>query len=106
VTIITAHHLDDAVETYLFSSFHGTSKTIPYNRKKVIRPFLLTRKSEFEAWCANKNVPYWSDASNKDLRFARNRIRHAIMPEVLRVNPGIHKVVAKMINANALAIRA
>ena len=39
--IITCHHLDDCVETWLMSSFHGQGKLIPYNRgENIFRPFL------------------------------------------------------------------
>lgn len=96
--VITCHHLDDVVETYLFTSFHGNAKLISYRNKNVIRPFLGTRKSEFIKWCKDKNVPYWDDKSNFDVNFSRNRIRHNIIPEVLKVNPGIHKVVKKLLD--------
>ncbi len=95
--VITCHHLDDVVETYLFTTFHGMTKLISYRNRNVIRPFLETRKKDFIKWCLDKNVPYWDDESNKDTRFARNRIRHNIMPEVIKVNPGIHKVVRKLL---------
>lgn len=95
--VITCHHLDDVVETYLFTTFHGKSKLISYRNRNVIRPFLCTRKEDFVKWCERKKVPYWDDKSNKDVRFARNRIRHNIVPEVLKVNPGIHKVVKRLL---------
>ena len=44
--IITCHHLDDCVETWLMSSFHGLGKLIPFQRSsKIFRPFLMTEKS-------------------------------------------------------------
>jgi len=95
--IITCHHLDDCVETYLFNSIHGNPRTIGYRNGNVIRPFLTTKKSDFIKWCQKWGIPYWDDKSNGDLKFSRNRIRHMIVPEVLKVNPGIHKVVKKMI---------
>jgi tRNA(Ile)-lysidine synthase TilS/MesJ len=49
-TVITAHHLDDAVETWLFTSLHGESRLIPYRRGNVIRPFLVTPKTELKGW--------------------------------------------------------
>jgi tRNA(Ile)-lysidine synthase len=95
--IITAHHLDDVVEWYLFSSFNGNAKLINYQRENIIRPFLLTEKKELYNWCLNHNVPYVEDQSNKDTRYARNRIRHNIIPEVLKINPGIKKNLRKML---------
>ena len=97
--IITVHHLDDVVETYLFSSFHGLSKLINYRKGNVYRPFLKTKKSYFRNWCDRRSIPFWDDKSNSDVKFSRNRIRHNIIPEVLKVNPGIHKTVSKLIDA-------
>jgi tRNA(Ile)-lysidine synthase len=95
--IVTAHHLDDAVETYVWSALHGTPKLPLYYNGLVYRPFLLNKKSEFIKWAKDKHVDYVEDESNKDIRYTRNFIRHNLMPNVLRVNPGIHKVVAKKI---------
>jgi tRNA(Ile)-lysidine synthase len=93
--VITCHHLDDCVETWVWSSMHGSSHTINYRHGDIIRPFRLNRKREFELWCKLQNVPYLEDDSNKDLRYTRNYIRHEMMPHVLRVNQGIHKMLKK-----------
>jgi tRNA(Ile)-lysidine synthase len=95
--IITCHHLDDCVETYLFSCVRGFQSVIPYSRGNVIRPFLLNEKSVFYKWCEDKNVPFIEDESNRCVDYSRNRIRHNIVPEALLVNPGLKTVVKKMI---------
>lgn len=95
--IITCHHLDDCLETYLFSCLRGFQSVIPYSKGHIIRPFLLNEKSVFEKWCSNKNVPFIQDESNDCLDYSRNRIRHKIIPEALLVNPGLKTVVRKMI---------
>lgn len=95
--IITCHHLDDCVETYLFSCLRGFQSVIPYSRGNVIRPFLLNEKKVFEDWCKRKNVPFIQDESNYSVDYSRNRIRHNIVPEALKVNPGLKTVVKKMI---------
>jgi len=100
--VITCHHLDDCVETWVWSSMHGSSSTIPYRNIGVARPFRLNRKREFEMWCHLHNVPYIEDDSNKDLRYTRNYIRHVMMPHVLRVNPGIHKMLKKKMIAEVV----
>ena len=96
-TVVTAHHLDDCVETYLFNCLHGKSHTIPMRRGNVVRPFLTTPKSEFVSWCERKAVPWIEDLSNQDLKYMRNQIRHKIVPEALVVNPGLRTVVKKMV---------
>lgn len=93
--VVTCHHLDDAVETWIFTALNGNPKLIPQKRGMFLRPFLQTRKAVFEDWCARKSVPYVEDQSNFDTRFTRNFIRHELVPKALRVNPGIHKVIRK-----------
>lgn len=95
--VITCHHLDDCVETYVWSSLHGTPKIIPLTRNNVLRPFLTTRKQDFVYWCESHNVPWIEDESNKNSRYTRNYIRNEMMPHVLRVNPGIHTLVKKIV---------
>lgn len=98
--IIVCHHLDDAVETFVWSSMHGTQKTVPYKRgNNVYRPFLLNKKKEFERWVLSKNVCYRTDPTNYENDKTRNYIRNVMMPHVLRINPGIHKVVKNKIIA-------
>lgn len=96
-TVITGHHLDDVVETYIWSSMHGTSKLIPTVRNNVLRPFLTTRKSEFVNWCERKSINWCEDLSNNDTKYTRNLIRHELLPVVLKVNPGIHSTVKKLV---------
>ena len=93
--VVTCHHLDDVVETWLFSAMHGNPFLIPRNRDCYIRPFLQTRKEDFQKWCDRKNVKFIDDPSNCDTRFMRNFIRHEMVPKVLIVNPGIHKTISK-----------
>lgn len=97
--VITAHHLDDCVETWLFSAIHGNPKTIAYNYANVIRPFLLYKKEFMTAWCVKNNVKWIEDLTNFDTKYARNRIRHNIVPQALKINPGLHKVVARQVIA-------
>ena len=100
--IITCHHLDDCVETWVWSSLHGTGKWVPYRRKRVIRPFRLTRKRDLEMWARLNSVPWIEDDSNRDTCYTRNYIRHEMMPHVLKVNPGIHKTIAKKVKEDVI----
>ena len=95
--VVTAHHLDDCVETWIMSSLNGTGKWIPYRRDNVVRPFRLNRKRELELWANLKSVPHIEDDSNRDTCYTRNYVRHEMMPHVLRVNPGIHKTIRKKV---------
>jgi len=95
--VITCHHLDDCIETYIWSSLHGTPKVIPLTRNNVIRPFLTTRKQDFVYWCESHNVSWIEDESNKNSRYTRNYIRNELMPHALHVNPGLPKLVKKIV---------
>lgn len=95
--LVTAHTLDDCVETWIFSSLNGTGKIIPYRRNHIVRPFRKTRKRDFELWAHMNNVHYINDPSNKDTSLRRNYIRHELMPHALEVNPGIFKMISKKV---------
>ena len=94
-TILTAHHLNDVAEWWIFSSLHGEGKLIPYKNKNVIRPFLMVEKEKIKDWAARKNIKYIDDPSNLEIKFKRNLIRHEIMPHALQVNPGLLTVIKK-----------
>ena len=95
--VITCHHLDDQVETWIFGAVRGKPKLIPYINGNTLRPFILNEKSEFYAWAARNNVEFLEDAVNLDTTFARNQIRHKVLPELYKVNPGLKTVVRKKV---------
>lgn len=97
--VVTGHHLGDAIETWIFTSLHGDSKLIPYSRGNVIRPFLITPKEEIRSWASRRNLTWIEDESNSDPRYMRNRIRMHIVPEALKVNPGLGTVIRKKYEA-------
>ena len=100
--VVTAHHLNDAVETYIWGCMHGTPKVPQIYKSNVIRPFLTTNKQKLVDWCVRKNVPWIEDKSNDNTDFTRNYIRKELMPHALRVNPGLNKVVKKIIEQKML----
>ena len=100
--VITCHHLDDCVETYIWSSLHGTAKVIPLTRNNVLRPFLTTRKQEFVSWCERHGVSWIEDTSNKDTKYMRNYVRNVLMPHALHINPGLHTLVKKIVEGKAI----
>lgn len=97
--IVTAHHLDDAVEWWIFTSLHGNPRLMSRRNADtgVVRPFLATPKSVLVSWASRKNVSHVSDPSNESRNHARNRIRHDIVPHALLINPGLHTTIRKLI---------
>lgn len=92
---ITCHHLDDAVETWIWSSLHGEGKLIPFKDDKVIRPFLLTEKSQLIEYARKNSLIPVGDPYNFDNSLTRNYIRANIMQHAYVVNPGLKKVIRK-----------
>ncbi len=107
--IVTCHHLNDVAEGWIFSSLHGNPKCMNYQTilsyygqsVVVYRPFLTNTKQDLIDWCIKHDVKWFEDTSNTNVKFPRNRIRHNILPEALKVNPGLLKVLKKKIIANA-----
>lgn len=95
--VITGHHLDDCVETHIWSSLHGKPKVPNLIRGNVLRPFLTTKKEELVDWCTRKNINWCQDTSNNDEKYTRNYIRKNLVPHALHVNPGYYKTVKKLV---------
>ena len=96
--LVTAHTLDDCVETWVWSSLHGEGKIIPYSNRNVLRPFRLTDKSQFVKWAKKHDLSWVEDSSNSDLTLTRNYIRNVMMPSILKVNPGIATTIKKKVH--------
>ena len=102
--VITAHNLNDCVETYIWSCLHGKPKVIPTVRNNILRPFLTTDKETFINWCERKGTNWCEDTSNQDRNYTRNYIRHELMPHALKVNPGIKNVVKRIVEKQSIPL--
>lgn len=91
--IITAHHLNDCVETWLFTSMRGLPRLIPHIRGNYVRPFLAVPKKKINEWQKRNDVQFVQDPSNMENEHARNIIRNELMPIALKVNPGLEKTI-------------
>jgi tRNA(Ile)-lysidine synthase len=90
--VFLAHHADDQVETFLFNLFRGAStgglagmeilstRLIDGVYLRIARPMLGVWREEIDAYIARHHLSYVEDASNTDLQFTRNRLRHEIIP--------------------------
>jgi tRNA(Ile)-lysidine synthase len=83
--VLTGHHADDQAETVLFRILRGTGvaglRGVPeIGPGRVLRPLLPFGREELREYAAWRRVPWLSDPSNLDLRYARNVIRHEILP--------------------------
>lgn len=82
--IATAHHMGDQAETVLFQLFRGSGLTglcgIRPEKDKVIRPLLCLTKKEIEKELYNNHIFFCLDETNLNDNYARNKIRHRILP--------------------------
>jgi tRNA(Ile)-lysidine synthase len=94
--VITAHHLKDAVEWWMFSSLRGNPSLIAPKRDDipVLRPFITTHPDELHKhFCEYSFV---EDPTNKEIEYTRNFIRHEMLGPALRVNPGLYTTIRNM----------
>ena len=102
--VLTCHNLDDAVEWWVYTAMHGQPRLIPESNGTVLRPFLLTPKKTLRKWCKDHDVAFCDDPGNVNEQYMRSIVRHKIVPLGKRVNPGLEKVVKKMLIAEYGAV--
>lgn len=92
--IILAHQLGDCLEEYVVCTMiRGYQGTIPYQHGPCIRPFRLWDPDCIFRYLEEHQVQRMHDPSNLDERFLRNRVRRYVVPEILRINPGLSRIV-------------
>lgn len=91
--ILTAHHRDDAVETFLMNLTRGAGlhglKGIHATMANIVRPMLHLSRQEIRHYAAEHKVPYREDSSNLSPKYVRNRIRNEVLPLLQDVDPRI-----------------
>jgi tRNA(Ile)-lysidine synthase len=89
--ILTAHHADDNLETFLINLTRGTGLDgligIPQQNEKVVRPLLAFSQQEIENYATLNAVQWREDSSNASDKYLRNKIRHQLIPMFIELNP-------------------
>jgi tRNA(Ile)-lysidine synthase len=89
--ILTAHHADDNLETFLINLVRGTGLEgltgIPAHNDKIIRPLLIFSRQEIEQYAKENNIEWREDSSNATGKYLRNKIRHNLVPILKEINP-------------------
>jgi tRNA(Ile)-lysidine synthase len=89
--ILTAHHADDNLETFLINLSRGTGLEgltgIPAQNEKVIRPLLSFSRQEIEEYASVNKLKWREDSSNASDKYLRNKIRHHLVPLLKELNP-------------------
>jgi tRNA(Ile)-lysidine synthase len=82
--VLTAHHADDNLETYLINSFRGTGikglTGIPKKRDYILRPLLHFTREDILDFAKSKELTWREDQSNTSDKYLRNVIRHHLLP--------------------------
>ena len=97
--IATGHTRDDQAETVLLhltrgSGIAGVAGMRPL-RDGIARPLLAIGRAETEALCRAAGIVPREDPSNRSLRYARNRVRRKVLPELEAINPQVRAAIAR-----------
>ena len=91
--ILTAHHADDNLETFLINFMRGTGLEgltgIPEINGKFARPFLPFSRNEMEVFAKEKHIKWRDDSSNASTKYLRNKLRHDVIPILKEINPNL-----------------
>lgn len=108
--VAVAHHADDAAETFFLNLTRGTGVRGLAGMKsvqgRVVRPLLSVSRHEIELYCKANGLDYVTDCTNNSDDYARNRIRHHVIPEFKKLNPSFLTTMGNNMNhvAQVLAI--
>lgn len=89
--ILTAHHADDNLETFLINFTRGTGLNgltgIPIVNENIVRPLLPFTRAQIEAFAKQEDIIWREDASNASRKYLRNKLRHEVVPILKEINP-------------------
>lgn len=83
--ILTAHHADDLLETSIMNVQRGTDRygaAGGMTREGIERPLMNVRKSDLLTYATEHNLVWREDSTNQDIKYARNKIRHEVIPNI------------------------
>lgn len=91
--VLTAHHADDNLETFLIHLTRGSGLDgftgIPKVNGNIVRPLLAFSRKEILNYAKDHDIEWREDASNASNKYIRNKIRHQVLPVLKEINPSI-----------------
>ena len=97
--LLLAHHLDDQIESFFINFLRGTGVKGLVGIRKLngnrLRPMLELTKNDVEMYANYLEMEYREDSSNHDYKYARNKIRHHLIPLLKELRPELHDVFLK-----------
>lgn len=96
--IVTAHHLDDNIETSVMNFFRGSGIAglrgmLPL-QERIARPLLFARRQDLLAYARKLELTWAEDSSNLETKYTRNYFRHTVLPAIEVQYPGTEKQLA------------
>lgn len=89
--ILTAHHADDNLETFLINLSRGTGLEgltgIPEQNNHIVRPLLPFSGNDILTYAKKNQLMWREDSSNAETKYLRNKIRHEIVPRLKDLHP-------------------
>ena len=99
--VATAHHQNDVLETILLNLTRGTGLAglhgIAAHPNSIIRPLLFATRDRLATFAEEQKLVYREDSSNASDKYARNRIRHHIVPVLTDLNPSLWQTLPRTI---------
>jgi len=99
--IVTGHHQDDQIETFLYRVFTGTGidgiQSIPFQRDYFIRPLLKLKKQDLINYLNENKITFFTDYTNFSTDISRNYIRNILIPVISKGFPNYDKNIIKFI---------
>ena len=96
--VVCGHTASDRAETLLLHLARGShrrglaslrpQRALGSSGVQLSRPLLIFSRSDTARICQALQLPIWLDPSNDDLRYSRNRVRQAVLPELEALHPG------------------
>ena len=99
--IAVGHTRNDQAETVLFRFLRGSggaglAAIRPVTEDGIVRPLLAVDRADVEAYLRAHGIAWREDSSNQSVQFARNRIRHRLLPQLAHEwNPAIGESLAR-----------
>ena len=91
--IVTAHHLDDQIETYLINSMRGSGLNgligITEKTDTLLRPLLKILKNDILVYAKSNKIDFREDSSNYKNDYFRNMIRNLIIPQFKKFDDNV-----------------
>ncbi|GAA4320403.1 tRNA lysidine(34) synthetase TilS [Mucilaginibacter gynuensis] len=91
--IALGHHQNDTIETILLNLTRGTGIAglhgiLPRNGV-LVRPLLFLGRDDISRIITEQNLAYVEDSSNASVKYARNKLRHEVIPKLKELNPNL-----------------